>query len=245
MESTTIEKMKKMYLKGMATTYHEDIRTGSISKYTTSEYLSALVDAEWENRLNRKIHNLKRAAKFRAPGALHTQIDYTTPRGLDKEMINRLLELKFINVSENIIITGSTGTGKSFLAQALGNKACEMLYRVLYFTMNHFTEEIQTMQLQGNLHKWMAKLKKADLIIFDDFGITGLDTQTRKVLMDVIDYKYEKSSLIISSQLPVSAWHELIGEQTIADAIMDRIVYSSHRIELQGESMRRKKKIVS
>lgn len=244
MESTTIEKMKKMYLTGMATTYHEDIQTGSITRYTTTEYLSTLIDAEWENRQNRKISNLKRAARFRAPFALYTDIDYTTPRGLDREVIRRLLELKFIKACENIIITGSTGTGKSFLAQALGNRACEMLYRVLYFTMGQLSEEIQMMKLQGNLHKWMAKIKKADIVILDDFGITGIDSQTRKILMDVIDYKYEKSSIIISSQLPVSAWHELIGEQTIADAIMDRIVYSSHRIELQGESMRRKKKIV-
>lgn len=243
MESITIEKMKKMYLRGMASTYHEDIQSGSITNYTTSEYLSTLIDSEWESRQNRKIKNLKRAAKFRAPNALPTNIDFTTPRGLDKEVINRLLEMRFIKEAQNIIITGSTGTGKSYLAQAIGNKACEMLYRVMYFTMSHFTEEIQGMKIQGNLHKWLKKIKKADLLIIDDFGITGLDAQTRKILMDIIDYKYEKSSIIISSQLPVSAWHELIGEQTIADAILDRIVYSSHRIELQGESMRRKKKI--
>jgi len=245
MESTTIEKMKKMYLRGMVTTYHEDIQTGSISKYTTSEYLSTLIDAEWESRQNRKIRNLKRAAKFRAPNALATNIDFTSPRGLDKDLINRLLELKYIKACQNIIITGSTGTGKSYLAQAFGNKACELMYRVLYFTISQFTEQIQAMKIQGNFHKWLTKIKKADLLIIDDFGITGIDSQTRKIFMDVIDYKYEKSSLIISSQLPVSAWHELIGEQTIADAILDRIVYSSHRIELQGESLRRKKKVVA
>jgi DNA replication protein DnaC len=245
MEATTIEKMKKMYLRGMASTYHEDIQTGSIAKYTVREYLSTLTDAEWESRENRKIRNLKKAAKFRAPNSLETNIDYTSPRGLDKDVMNRMLELNFIKSSENIIITGSTGTGKSYLAQAIGNKACEMLYRVLYFTMSHFTEDLQAMKIQGNLHNWLLKIKKADLLIIDDFGITGIDEQTRNTLMDIIDYKYEKSSLIISSQLPVSAWHELIGEQTIADAILDRIAYSSHRIELKGESMRRKKKINS
>jgi DNA replication protein DnaC len=244
MESTTIEKMKKMYLNGMASTYHEDIKTGNMSKFTITEYLSTLVDAEWENRQNRKIRNLRRIAKFRAPNALANNIDYTSPRGLDREVINRLLGLNFIKSSQNIIITGSTGTGKSYLAQAIGNRACEMLHRVLYFTMSHFTEDLDAMKIQGNLHRWLVKIKKADLLIIDDFGITGLDAQTRKTLMDIIDYKYEKSSLIISSQIPVSSWHELIGEQTIADAILDRIVYSSHRIELKGESMRRKKKIV-
>ena len=245
MESTTIEKMKKMYLKGMATAYQEDTRTGSIRNYTTGEYLSVLIDAEWEHRQNRKIAGLKRTAKFRAPGALPTLIDYSAARGLDKDLINRLLELKFLKNKENVIITGSTGTGKSFLAQAIGNKACEMINRVYYYPMTKFVEDIQTMRLQGTYHKWMHKLKKSELMILDDFGITGLDDQTRKVLMDIIDYKYEKSSIIISSQLPVSSWHELIGEQTIADAIMDRIVYSSHRVELQGESMRRKKKILA
>lgn len=245
MESITIEKMKQMRLRGMADTYHQDIQTGSITNYTIGEYLSSLVDAEWESRQNRKIKTLKQMAKFRASGAHPLNIDYGVSRGLDRDLITRLLELNFIKASENIIITGSTGTGKSYLAQAIGIKACELLYKVTYLTMGQLTDTIQATTLQGNYHKWLAKVKKTDLLIIDDFGITGLDANTRKTLMEIIDHKYDQSSLIISSQLPVSAWHELIGEQTIADAILDRIVYSSHRIELQGESMRRKNKMTS
>lgn len=243
MESTTIEKMKKLYLRGMATTYDEDLKINSINQYTLREYLSKLVDAEWENRQNRKIKNLKRAAKFRSTDARPTDIDYTAARGMDREVIHRILNLDFIKSAENIILTGSTGTGKSYLAQAIGVRACEMLYKVAYFTMSQFTEDMKAKEIQGNFYRWLTKIKKVEVLILDDFGLTGLDNQTRKILMDIIDYKYGKTSLIIASQIPVSAWHELIGEQTIADAIMDRIVYSSHRIELQGESMRRKRKV--
>jgi DNA replication protein DnaC len=161
METTTIEKMKKLYLRGMATTYDEDLKINSMNQYTIREYLSKLVDAEWENRQNRKIKNLKRAAKFRSSDARPSDIDYTTPRGLDKEVIQRIMNLDFIKSKENIILTGSTGTGKSYLAQAIGVRACEMLYKVGYFTMSQFTEEIQAMKIQGNLYRCVDLLKNS------------------------------------------------------------------------------------
>ncbi len=242
MEEITIEKMKKMHLNGMSETYHQDIRTGMIKDYTIAEYLSTLTDAEWEYRENRKIKNLKRNAKFRA-SAHPLNIDYTIDRQLDKGVIQRILSLSFIKDAENIIFTGLTGTGKSYLAQAIGVKACEQLYKVYYYTISQLSDTIQEVMIKGTYPRWIKKMQQCPLLIIDDFGLTGIDGATRKALMDIIDYKYSKSSMIIVSQIPVSKWHQLIGEDTIADAIMDRIIHNTHRIELKGDSIRRRKKI--
>ena len=242
MEEVTIEKMKKMHLNGMSTTYHQDLSTGMIKDYTIAEYLSTLTDAEWEHRENRKIKNLKKNARFRA-SAHPLNIDYTIDRQLDKGVMQRLLGLGFINNAENIIFTGLTGTGKSYLAQAIGVKACEQLYKVYYYTISQLSDTIQEVMIKGTYPRWIKKMQQCPLLIIDDFGLTGIDVSTRKALMDIIDYKYSKSSMIIVSQIPVSKWHQLIGEDTIADAIMDRIIHNTHRIELKGESIRRQKKI--
>lgn len=240
MEQQTIEKMNLMHMKGMSTTYHEDITTGLLKDYTIDEYLSKLVDTEWEHRQSRKIQNLKRGANFRQQ-AHPLNIDYTINRNLDKGVMTRLLSLTFIKQSENIIITGFTGTGKSYLAQCIGTKACEMLYRVSYYPMSELSDTIELMQLQGNYSRWIKRLQQSSVLILDDFGLAKINDKTRKTIMDLVDFKYGRSSVIIVSQIPVQNWHELIGESTIADAILDRIVHNAHRIELKGESIRRQK----
>lgn len=242
MEQQTLEKMQRMHMTAMSHTYHEDMKTGSLKDYTPSEYVSRLTDAEWEHRENRKIKNFKKMANFRAP-AHPLNIDYTLSRKLDKTVMQSLLSLDFLKRGENIIFTGPTGTGKSFLAQAIGVKACEMLNKVMYFTLSQFTDKVDAMKLQGNYVRWIKSVQLAPLVILDDFGLTSIDPPTRKALIDIIDYRYEKTSLIFVSQVPVKDWHNLIGESTIADAIMDRIVHNSHRIDLQGESIRRQKKL--
>jgi len=242
MEIQTIEKLKQMNIKAMSNTYAEDIETRAIQTYTIGEYLTRLTDMEWEHRQNKKITNLKRTAQFRQQ-AHPLNIDYSLERELDKGVIDRLLNLQFIKKAENIIITGLTGTGKSYLAQSIGVQACEMLYKTLYYPMSRFSETIESMKLQGNYQRWIKKVQQAPLLILDDFGLTPITPNTRQGLMEVIDYRYDKTAIIFASQIPVKEWHQLIGENTIADAIMDRIVHNSHRIELKGESMRSKNKI--
>lgn len=242
MEQQTLEKMQSMHMTGMSQTYHEDIKTGSLKDYTPPEYISRLIDAEWEHRENRKIKNLKKGANFRTP-AHPLNIDYTLNRQLDKTIMQSMLSLDFLKRGENIIFTGPTGTGKSFLAQAIGTKACEMLHKVMYFTLSQFTDKVDAMKLQGNYVRWIKTVQLSPLLIIDDFGLTSIDHATRKALVDIIDYRYEKNSIIFVSQIPVKEWHTLIGENTIADAIMDRIVHNSHRIDLKGESIRRQKKL--
>lgn len=236
----TIEKMKHMRLSGMAQMHYTNTTNNINMDYTTDQYITMLVDQEWENRQNRKIQNLIKAARFRYPATIR-DIDYTSSRQLDKNTFERLALLDFVRNHENLIITGATGTGKSYLAQALGHQACIMLMKTLYFNTNRLMSHLKLSRLEGTYSKTLATLEKADLLILDDFGLNALDNQDRQALMDIVETKHEKSSIIISTQIPVSGWHELIGEPTIADAILDRVVHSSHRIQLKGESMRKNK----
>jgi len=244
MVQNTLEKMKKMHMGAMSQTYGEDIKNGQINQYTIDEYLARIVDEEWLSRQNKKIRNLKKAANFRTH-AHPLNVDYTLHRELDKGLMERLMSLEFMKQKDNIIFTGPTGTGKSYLAQSIGVKACEMLHKVIYYPLSTFTDMLQAMQLQGNYQKWINRLKQADVLIIDDFGLTGMDDRTRKALMEIIDFRYDQSSIIIISQIPVKDWHGLIGENTIADAIMDRITHNSHRIALNGESVRKVRKNVA
>ena len=237
---STIEKMKKMRLHAMAETYHNSVQAGNGQDYTIDQYLAMLVDNEWEDRQNRKISSLVNKARFKAQASV-TDIDYSHPRNLDRNLFDRLTSLDFIRRNENIIITGPTGSGKSYLAQALGMQACRMLYKTFYFNMARLMDEISLAKLQGTYLAFLKKLQNAQLLIFDDFGLTPIDQAQRTALLDIVEHKYDKASIIFTSQIPVKNWHELIGENTIADAILDRIVYSSHRIELNGESMRKNK----
>lgn len=242
MNQQTISKLVSMNMKGMSQTYHEDLSTGQLTGQTIDEYLARLVDAEWDYRQNRKINNLKRAARFRQQ-AHPLNIDYTIDRQLDKAVMQRLLQLDFIKRAENIIFTGLTGTGKSYLAQAIGTSACEHAYPTLYYPMSVLSDTIAAMKLQGNYTKWIKKVQKTPLLILDDFGLTTIDSITRKALMDIVDFRYANYPTVIVSQIPIAGWHPLIGESTIADAILDRIVHNAHRIELKGESMRKQNKI--
>ena len=236
----TIEKMKQMRLMGMANTHYTSMQTSNYQDYTKDQYLALLVDQEWEYRQERKINNLIKKAKFKYQASIR-DINYTHPRNLDRNLFERLCELEFIKKSENIIITGPTGSGKSYLAQAIGTYACQMTNKTLYFNTARLMDEIKLTKLQGNYLSFIKNLQNASLLILDDFGLTPLDQEQRKALLDIVEFKYDHSSMVFTSQIPVKDWHGLIGEDTIADAILDRIVYSSHRIELNGETMRKNK----
>jgi DNA replication protein DnaC len=237
---STIEKMKQMRMTGMAEAYYNNLQSSNYQNYTVDQYIAMLIDQEWEYRQDRKFNGLMQKAKFKLQPSVK-DVDYSHPRNLDRNLFERLVSLDFIKKNENIIITGPTGCGKSYLAQALGVHACQMMIKTLYYNTARLMDEIKLAKLQGNYLSLLKKLQSAQLLVLDDFGLTSIDQLQRQALLDIVEHKYDTASIILTSQIPVKDWHGLIGEDTIADAILDRIVYSSHRIELNGESMRKKK----
>ncbi|QCY68406.1 ATP-binding protein [Antarcticibacterium flavum] len=234
----TIEKLKQMRLGAMAQLHHQYVNNNQLNDITADEYLALLADHEWEDRENRKIDRLFKQANFRQKASL-AEVNYTSSRNLDKNMFVRLGSLDFISRRENVILTGASGVGKSYLAQALGHQACLMGYKTVYSNTARLFKKFKLCKVDGTYLKELNKLLKADLLILDDFGLQAFDNHARETLMDIIDDRYNKTSTILSSQIPVSAWYDIIGEGTIADAILDRIVNSSHRIDLKGESLRK------
>lgn len=235
-----LEKMRHLRLSGMARAFQLTLDSGKNEKFTADEMLTHLVEAEWDDRYNRKRDRSVRSAKFRYKASVE-QISYDNNR-LDKNQIQRLADCDFIKRKENIILIGSTGIGKSYLASALGHQACSLGYRVLYQHSTKLFGRMKLAKADGSYLKELAKLERQHLLIIDDFGLQPLDSQSRATLMEIIEDRHGNSSTIFTSQVPVSLWHEIIGEQTIADAILDRIVHDAHRLELKGESMRRRNK---
>ena len=237
----SLEKLKTMKLLGMARAFQLTMESGKNEKFTADEMVTHLVESEWDERYNRRLQRSTLNAKFRYKASLE-QINYQDGR-LDKNQVLRLSECDFIRKKENILVTGSTGIGKSFLASAIGHHACSLGFRVLYQHHSKLFGKLKIAKADGTYLKELAKIERQHLLLIDDFGITPLDAQSRATLMEIMEDRHGKSSTIFTSQLPVSKWHEVIGEETIADAILDRLIHDSHRIEMKGESMRRKKTV--
>ena len=234
----TIQKLKQMRLGAMAQLHDQYLKSNSSQECTPDEYLALLTDYEWEHRYNRKMLRLIKQAAFRQKATM-AEVRYSEVRNLDKNMFLRLGALDFITKAENIIITGSAGVGKSYLAQALGHQGCIEQLKVQYTVTARLFQQLKLAKLDGTYLKELRKIAKVDLLILDDFGLQAFDNFSRETLLDIIDERLAKTSTIIASQLPVSAWYDIIGENTIADAFLDRIVNSSHRIDLIGESLRK------
>lgn len=234
----TVEKLRTMRLTAMADIHLSQLKTNQLDKHTADEYLGLLTDHEYEHRHNKKVDRLIHMAGFRQSASI-AQVDYATQRNLEKNMFQRLTSLEFMKQKQNVILTGPSGVGKSYLAQAIGNHACMMANKVSYNTTARLFNKLKLAKLDGTYLKELKKLAKTDLLILDDFGLQAFDTHAREALMDIIDDRYNQSSTIIASQIPISVWYDIIGEGTIADAILDRLVNSSHRIDLKGESLRK------
>ena len=234
----TLEKMKQMRLTAMAQLHSQKAKGSQNSQLTHDEYLALLVEHEWEDRQNKKIQRLVNQANFRQKATVE-QVSFKTSRNLDKNAFHRIATMDFVKKKENLIITGASGVGKSYLAQAIGMQACWFEYKVLYTNTARLLNRLKLAKVDGTYLKETKKLNKVNLLILDDFGLQALDNYTRDILLDIIDERFNNTSTIVASQIPVSAWYDIIGEATVADAILDRIVNSSHRIGLKGESLRK------
>ena len=244
MNESTLDKMRKMKLLGMYRAFNTDLQNNTGETFTPDEIIAYLVDAEWDERQGRSIEQKIKNARFRYKAALE-DLHYHTDRNIDKNQIMRFADCSFIDKAECILITGSTGIGKSYIASALGHHACGMGYKSVYYNVPKLFTKLKMSKADGSYLKEIAKIERQHLLILDDFGIQPLDAQSRVALMELIEDRHGKGALIITSQVPVNKWYEVIGEQTIADAILDRIVHNAHRIELKGESMRKKRMDIS
>ncbi len=234
-----LEQMNQMKFYGMASAYQAAIQ--GKQSFTNDELVSMLIQAEWEDREARKIRRHLKAARFRYHAAVE-EITYDHPdRKLDKTIMTRLTDCSFIKRHENILITGPTGIGKSFISSALGNQACHLGYKVLYFNTQKLFTRLKMSKADGSYIREINRIEKQDLLVLDDFGLQEMDNPTRMAFLEIIEDRHDIKSTIISSQLPVKKWYDVIGESTIADAILDRLVNGAHRIDLEGESLRKKK----
>ncbi len=240
MNEKTLEKMRKMKFYGMTRAFKIGLESTVDEKFTPDEMIAHLIDAEWDERQNRNINLKITNARFRYKAALE-DLNYTTDRNIDKNQIMRFTDCNFIKKHESILITGSTGIGKSYIASALGHHACSQGYRVIYYNVPKLFAKLKMAKADGTYIREIAKIERHHLLILDDFGLATLDAQSRAALMEIIEDRHGKGSLIITSQVPVVKWHEVIGEKTVADAILDRIIHESHRLELTGESLRKKR----
>ncbi len=240
--NASISKMTEMRLYGMAAAFENILENNQKMNLTVDEAVTYLVDSEWDDKHNRRLDRLISGARFRYKASLD-ELDFSDGRNLDKNMILRLSDCNWIDKGEDIIITGATGVGKSFVGSALGYQACNHSHTVGYYSSSRIFSELNMGKKDGTYIKTLQKIMRKQVIIFDDFGLEKLNQISSMALLEIIEDRHKRKSTIIVSQLPVSLWHDAIGEPTIADAIMDRLAYNSHRIELEGESVRKKKQI--
>jgi len=238
MQETVKQKMNQMKLFGMQQAYHNLIENNQQQNLTNDEFINLLIQAEWEEKENRKITRYLKAAHFRYQASVE-EIDFQANRNLDKTNVLRLTDCSFIKRKEDLLITGPTGVGKSFMVSAIGHQACYNGFKVLYFNAQKLFSKLKMAKADGSYFKETGKIERCDLLIIDDFGLQPLDSYNRNTLMEIIEDRHGRKSSIISSQLPVASWYDVIGESTIADAILDRLAHKAHRLEIKGESMRK------
>ncbi len=242
MTQQTMEQLNTMRMHGLARALAEQIdRPDDYDSLGFEERVAIMIEREWTEREARSLTRRLSIARLRDKSACIEEIDYRHRRGLDRAMIARLAECTWVAKARNVLITGPTGCGKTYLASALGNKACRGGRSVIYRRVTRLVGELATARADGSYPRLMARLAKADVLILDDWGLAPVGDQERRELLEVIEDRHGNRATIVAGQLPIKQWHAYIGEPTLADSICDRLVHGAYRIELKGESMRKRR----
>ena len=232
-------RLTSLRLHGMHQAWTSLKQSRQLLSLEAADVMDILLQSEEDERQNRRYKRLYTSARFRYNASVE-ELKVSASRGLEKSLIASLSAGGYIKNGESVLITGATGCGKSFLASALGNQACSQGYKVMYFNAQKLLTETKMARVDGTAIKLFGKIAKADLLIIDDFGLVSLDDNQRIDLLEIIEDRHARKSTIIASQLPVEKWYDTIGEATIADAILDRLINTSHLIQIKGDSMRKK-----
>jgi DNA replication protein DnaC len=236
----TIDHMRELRLFGMARAFESQLELKEARELTFEERLGLLIDAEKVARDNKSLNIRLKLAKLRLSASLE-DLDLRADRGLDRSVITALATSDWVQAKQNVLITGPTGAGKTYLACALAQKACRLGFSVLYFRTPILFQDLSIAKADGRYRRLLNSIAKRRLIVLDDFALAPLTDEQRRDLLEVLEQRYELSSTIVASQLPLDHWHDVIGDPTIADAILDRLIHNAHPLNLKGESMRKKK----
>ena len=240
LQEPTIEKLYALRLATMAEAWKQQSKDTEIGSLSFDERFALLVEAEHMARDNRRLTRLLKDAQLRLPNACVEDIDVSPARGFDKALIRQLATCGWVHEHLNILLCGPTGVGKSYVACALGQSTCRKAYRVLYRRLPRLLDELALARAEGSHARLLARIAKFDLLLLDDWGLGTLKESQRHDLLELIEDRYGRTSTIVTSQLPISKWHDWIADPSLADAILDRLVHNAHRLQLTGESMRKK-----
>jgi DNA replication protein DnaC len=239
LKEPTIEKLQALRLDAMASAWSEQQKNPEVVKLGFDERFGLLVDAEWLARENKRLERALKEAKLRLTQACVEEIDYSARRELDKGVVRQLASCRWVHEHQNVIVSGATGVGKTYIVCALAQQACRRGYRAIYRRASRLFDELVLARADGSYARLLARLARVDVLVVDDWGIAPARDQERHDLLEILEDRYGSRSTIFASQLPVSKWHEYLGEPTVADAILDRLVHNAHKLVLKGPSRRK------